>query len=341
MSSLSVLVFDLDGTRYGVDVARVRESVWLPELARVEEAPAWIAGVFSLRGRIVPVADLHLRFGHMARPYGVGDRVVVLEDDHLAMGVIVGDVIEVVELPPEAIQPPLRFDIEASRSGHLVAGEAQVGDELVILLDAARLVHQPDGLMLAEALEQPVATAQFQADVAPEARALFRARAVALRDAVLEEEDAPLGLAVIEMGGERFGFELAAVREFCDITQVNPIPCCPPHIRGVINLRGDLVTLIDPRAALGLPTTGAGGGKAVIGTLGERAVAIAVDEVHDVAYLRLEELQAPPPALQERHGAEIAGIAPYAGGMMTVLDLSALLAREEWVVDENVGFGDG
>lgn len=334
MDSRPLLIFDLDGARFGLDATQVRESIWLPELAPVEEAPFWIVGLFSLRGRIVPVADLHLRFGHPARPYGFGDQVVVLEGEHLPMGVIVSEVIEVIELPGADIHPPPQFDAAAPGSAHLVAGEARVGDGLVTLLDIPRLTHLPEWPELAGAAEEPLPAGYFCPEATPEMRALFRARAVALSEAAVEEGAARFGLAVVELGGEYFGVELAAVQEFCDIAQLSPIPCCPPHILGAMNLRGDLLTLIDPRAALNLPSA-ARGGKAVVARLGEQAVGIAVDEVHDVVYLKPEEMQAPPSVLRERCGTEITGTAPYAGRMMIVLDLPALLAREEWVVNDN------
>ncbi len=338
MDSRTLLIFDLDGARFGVDATQVRESVWLPELTPAEEAPAWVVGLFSLRGRIVPVADLHLRFGHPARRYTPSDQIVVLEIDHLIMGLIVSEIREVIELPGEAIQPPPQFDAETSGHAHLVAGQARLGDGLVTLLDVsllAHLPHPPD-----EPAQQPVPTGHFCPDATPEELALFHARAVALRGKAIEEEGAHLGLAMVELGGEYFGVELAAVQEFCNITQLSPIPCCPPHILGAMSLRGDLLTLIDPRSALNLPPD-TRGNKAVIARLGDQAVGIAVDEVHDVVYLKQEELQPPPAALRERCGAEITGTAPYAGRMMTVLDLPALLAREEWIVNESVIFREG
>lgn len=331
MDSRSLLIFDLDGERFGLDATRVRETVWLPELTPVEEAPPWVVGLFGLRGAVVPVADLHLRLGRPARRYRSSDQVVVLEADSLPMGLIVGEVLEVVELAADAIQPPPQFDGKAQGHAHLVTGEARVGDGLVTLLDVSRLIHLPDASAPADVAERPA-----QADPAtPEERALFHARAMALMETAAGEEDSRLGLAVVELDGECFGVELAAVREFRDVGRLSPIPCCPPHILGAMSLRGDLVTLIDLRAALGLPAESKGGGKAVVARIGEQAVGLAVDEVHDVVYLRQAELQPPPPALRERR--EITGTAPYAGRMMTVLDLPALLAREEWIVNEVVG----
>ncbi len=335
MDSRPLLIFDLDGARFALDATRVCESVWLPELTPAEEAPPWVVGLFSLRGRIVPVVDLHLRFHHPARRYSPSDQVVVLDADHQPMGLIVSEVIEVIELPCDAIQPPPQFEPAATGHAHLVAGEARVGDELVTLLDVSRLTHLPEGPEFAEVMELSACAGYFCPQATPQEHALFHARAVALREAAAEEEGERLGLAVVELGGECFGVELASVQEFCDIAQLSPIPCCPPHILGAMNLRGNLLTLIDPRAALNLPPA-ARGGKAVVARLGEQAVGIAVDEVHDVVYLRGDELQAPPPALRERCGLEISGTAPYAGRTMTVLDLPALLAREEWIVNESV-----
>ena len=384
----TLLIFDLDDARFGVDATLVRESVWLPELTPVEEAPPHIAGIFSLRGQIVPVTDLNLRFGHPARPYRLSDQIVILELDQLLMGLIVSEVREVIELSAEAIQPPPKFDGETHVHAHLVAGEVRVDDDIVTLLDVRQLVHQPQtstapsplnpsppplsqgergtialspsGItsdlagavgrpsrmassstrelergFAGEETEQTSPAHHFCPQATPEQRAVFHARAKALMEAAAGEEGTRLPLAVVELDGEYFGVELEVVQEFCDIARPSPIPCCPPHILGAISLRGNLLTLLDLRGALNLPRASQGG-KAVVTLLGEQLVGVAVDEVHDVVYLREEELQAAPPALREQHGAEVKGTAPYGGRMMAVLDLPALLAREEWIVNETV-----
>ena len=340
MSSLrSLLIFDFDGAHFGVDAMLVRESVWLPELIPVEEAPLYIVGMFSLRDQLVPVTDLNLRFGHPARPYSLNDQVVVLEQDQLLMGLIVGEVREVVELPLAAILPAPEFDVENHRDPSLIAGEVRVGDDIVTLLDAARLVRLPQGLADA-GREYP--SRRFCPEATPEQHAVYHARARALMETGGDEENARLALAVLELGGEYFGIELDAVQEFCEAVHPSMIPCCPPHILGAMSLRGNLLTLLDLRVALNLPHAATSGGKVVVTRArfstgsGEQLVGVAVDEVHDVIYLRQEELQAAPAALHEQCGAEIRGAVPYAGKMMVVLNLPALLGREEWIVNETV-----
>lgn len=365
--AITLLIFDLYDERFGVDATLVRECVWLPQLTPVEEAPPYIAGIFSLRGRIVPVTDLNLRFNHPALPYHLSDQIVVLELDNLLLGLIVNEVIEVITveggignaclcrpgrpaecgmiLQSDSLQslpaPQASRQAGAFSNQHSAFEIVRVGDALVTLLDASQLMHQPQGLAKTD-MERMSPAYHFCPEATPEQHAIFHARASALMEAAAEEQGAYLSLAVVELGGEYFGIELHAVQEFCDIAQPSPIPCCPPHVLGAINLRGNLLTLLDLRAALNLPRASTGSGKVVItrfpsryGT-GEQAVGIAVDQVHDVVYLRVEKLQAAPAALREQHGAEIKSTAPYGDRMMTVLDLPALLAREEWIVNENV-----
>ena len=250
------------------------------------------------------------------------------------MGLIVSEVREVIELPLAAIRPAPNFDGETHRNASLITGEAQVGDDIVTLLDVSQLVRMPHSQTDADR-EHPAK--RFCPEATPEQHAVYRARAKALLETVADEEGAHLALAVVELDGEYFGIALEAVQEFCEITQPSPIPCCPPHILGAINLRGNLFTLLDLRAALNLPPATQSSRKAVVGTnLGGQVVGVAVDEVHDVVYLRQEELQAAPAVLHEQRGTEIKGTVPYADKMMVVLDLPALLAREEWIVNESV-----
>lgn len=371
MPSRPLLIFDLDGARFGLDATLVRESVWLPELTPVEEAPPYIVGMFSLREQLIPVTDLNLRFGHPARPYCLDDQIIVLEQDQLLMGLIVSEVREVIELPLAAIQPAPKFDMTTHRNADLVTGEARLGDDIVTLLDASQLMPLPqadasdakthrntsliagearvgDGIvtlldtsqlmrlpqnLTAAGMEHPAR--HFCPEATPEQHAVYRARAEALLETIADEEGAHLALAVVELDGEYFGIELDTVQEFCEIAHPSPIPCCPPHILGAMNLRGNLFTLLDLRAALNLPHAAQNGGKVVLARLGEQMVGVSVDEVHDVVYLRPEELQAAPAVLREQRGMEIKGAVSYAGKMMVILDLPALLAREEWIVNEN------
>jgi purine-binding chemotaxis protein CheW len=338
-----LLTFDLDDARFGVDATLVLETVCLPRLTPVVEAPPYIVGVFSLRGQIVPVTDLNLRFGHLARPYRISDQIVILEVDHFFMGLIVSEVREVIELSDKAIQPLQKFSVETTPNVPLVDTQVRVGDDIVMLLDAQQLMHLPLDMAQAAA-QQMVPAKDFCPQVTLEQQSIFRARAKALMEEAIDEKDARLSLAVVELSGEYFGIELEAIQEFCANVRPSPIPCCPPHVLGAMNLRGNLFTLLDLHAALNLPRAAQTSDKAVIVRpwarpgLGqdEQAVGVAVHQVHDVITLREEELTALPVALRDHQAAEVKGTALYAGRTITVLDLPALLAKQEWIVNETV-----
>ncbi len=331
----SLLVFEFDGKRFAVDAKAVLESVWIPELTAVDQAPPWIVGMFGLRGQIVPVIDLRLRFGHAVKPYQLSDKIIVLKIDQHSFGLVVNEILEVTEIDANAIQSCPEFDTPDRAITHLAAGVASIREDLVTRLDIGRLPKLSESVCLEETTEPSEANHELYAVTTTEAQGLLHQRAMALRQSLTEDDINYLGLAVIELSGEYFGIELTAIREFCNISQLTAIPCCPPHILGVIRLRGYLLTLIDPRATLNLPPSKTSS-KAVISLLGEQPIGIAVDEVHDVVYLRNEQLHVSPSMLNEQYGTEIKGTAAYGNKTMTVLNLPALLSREDWIVDDAI-----
>ena len=86
MSSQSFLIFSLGEEHFAIDASIVREIIWLPEVTPIEEAPDYIVGVINLRGKIAPVADLNLRFGHPRKRYHITDNVIVIEKDGFMAG---------------------------------------------------------------------------------------------------------------------------------------------------------------------------------------------------------------------------------------------------------------
>lgn len=334
-SRLSIRLLD---SVYAIETQCVREVMWLPELTAIEETPPHIAGVFNLRGHIVPVMDLNLRFGHGAERYAVTDAVVVIEVDDLVMGLVVNEVLDVVSLPATAIEPRPRYDGEAA-APHFLAGEAKLGETIVMLLDTRALVHghAPAPQLLAE--EAPRAhPCYFCPQATPEERAVFHSRAVALLAPAERAETTGLAPhAVIGLNGECFGVALDAVREFCEVRAVAPVPCCPPRFVGQMNLRGDVLTLVDIREALGLPMSReTAGARALVVRDGELAAGVPVEQVFDVIHLRPADIAPAPAALHEPRNEYVTGVASYAGRMLCLIDLRKLLAEGGMAVEETV-----
>ncbi|MBI5819606.1 MAG: purine-binding chemotaxis protein CheW [Verrucomicrobia bacterium] len=150
------LVFRLAGEEYGFSVLKIEEIVQWVELTRVPRVPSFILGVMNLRGKVVPVIDLHLRFGLPPSPVTERTCVIVLqvqrETGPLVIGVVADDVMEVVDVPAEQIKPPPEFGARVSTE--FIAGIVQAEGRSILLLDAERVLDNRDWMFVEKVLEE-------------------------------------------------------------------------------------------------------------------------------------------------------------------------------------------
>ncbi|MBS4099526.1 MAG: chemotaxis protein CheW [Sulfuricella sp.] len=324
MASSSYLLFSLHGVCYAVDARRVREIFWLPELTPVEEAPPYIAGIVNLRGKIEPVMNLDVRFGHTPRRYQLTDSVILLEIEGLSSGIIVNEVHDVIDIPSAAIEPPPHYEDDTAGHAHFIMGEAKAGDEIVMLLDTGSLIHAP---VLSAAPAPAAEPAEFCPQATPAEREIFLSRARnRMLSAQAPDSAAQTPFAVVGLGGEYFGIGLDMVREFSRLRQITPVPCCPPHIAGNMNLRGDILTLVDISPALKIPLQGTAA-QVVVAQADSLRVGVPVAEVFDVIYLHPADI-APAPAASDKVNDEYCkGVAHYGEKMVSIIDLHKILTQ--------------
>ncbi len=343
----SYLVFSLNGSRYGVTTSAVQEIFFLPALTPIDEAPRDIVGVVNLRGEILPVMDLNLRFFQRSLDYQITDSIIVVEWQTVKVGLIVNQVHEVQDIPTEAIAAQISYGRQnGSPSHHYITGVAKNLTELVMLLNPEQLIQYSDssetlpfelnGTELPSTASLAHKTRRFCPNATPEERALFQERADNLMK-LSEGEDFTglMPIAVIGLNDEYFGLDLNVVREFTDIREITPIPCCPSRIIGNMNLRGEIVTLIDIRETLNLPITRAiGGSKVMVVHIDQLVAGIAIQEVCDVMYLHPSKIAPVPAAIHAANDEYLRGTAPYREKMMSLLDLPKILTQGELEVNE-------
>jgi purine-binding chemotaxis protein CheW len=149
-----VVGFRIGNETYGVRIGSVREIVRVPEITVVPNAPEAIEGVINLRGKIIPVMDLRKRFGNVGIQPDKKNRILVVELESRLLGLIVSSASEVLKIPPSEIEPPGTVFAEGESS--YVTGVGKLKGRLIILLDIARLLRQPEFKKFEEAAE-PVA----------------------------------------------------------------------------------------------------------------------------------------------------------------------------------------
>jgi purine-binding chemotaxis protein CheW len=134
-----LVVFDLAGEAYGVNIGTVREIIRMQSITHVPETPDYVEGVINLRGRVIPVVDLRRRFGLRASEHTVESRIVVVDITGNDIGVIVDAVTEVLRVAGSAIETASA--LIASEDSYYMDGIAKIGDRLLILLDLDRVLQ--------------------------------------------------------------------------------------------------------------------------------------------------------------------------------------------------------
>jgi purine-binding chemotaxis protein CheW len=146
------LTFNLAGEEYGVDILSVREIRGWSRVTRIPQTPAHLLGVLNLRGAIVPIMDLRLRFGLEREDYGENTVVIIVAVAERLFGIVVDAVSDVVDIDPGAIKPVP--DMGAVVDTRYLKGLATHVERMVMLLDVEKLMRPEDVETLDVALAQ-------------------------------------------------------------------------------------------------------------------------------------------------------------------------------------------
>lgn len=136
------LTFRLDQEEYGIDILKVQEIRGYEPPTRIANAPNFIKGVVNLRGTIVPIVDMRLKFACEKAEYNSFTVVIILNLRNRIVGIVVDSVSDVMELAPENLKSAP--DIESVIDSSAVVGLGSVGERMLILLDIERLMSGAD-----------------------------------------------------------------------------------------------------------------------------------------------------------------------------------------------------
>jgi purine-binding chemotaxis protein CheW len=360
MNTSDFLTFRLHRLQYGIPVSYVREIFPLPEINPAPDAPGDIIGLLNWRGKVLPIMHLERRLGQPLQSCHLTDSVIVIDWQGLQVGVIVHQVEDVISLAEHLIEPDISYGRENHINTAFLAGVAKLETRMLLLLNADTLIRLADEvamLMWESELQAQAAVEGIQEDLpreisqpsphpewaatdfytlyCPEAtaqeRAIFQKRAEELKQSHENETQAKtIPVAILELAGEYFGMRLESIREFINLPNIYPIPCCPTHILGNLNLRGEVVTLVDIKSTLNLKIGQRQNPKVVIAQVENTITGIAIDEIYDILYINEEEMS----ATQSEDSRWIQSVTPYQNGMVSILNLPHLLQSDVLSVNE-------
>lgn len=132
------LSFRVGEEEYGIDIQYVTEIVGIQKISAVPEMPDYIKGVINLRGQVIPVMDVRIRFHMPAQSYNERTCVIVVHINENFVGLVVDAVKEVASLPQDSICEAPK--VARSESAQYIKGIGKVGDDVKIILDVYKLL---------------------------------------------------------------------------------------------------------------------------------------------------------------------------------------------------------
>jgi purine-binding chemotaxis protein CheW len=143
------LTFALGQEEYCIDILKVQEIRGYDAVTKIANAPAFIKGVINLRGNIVPIIDLRIKFDLPDVGYHAQTVVIILNILERTIGIVVDRVSDVISLAPESIKPAPEFG--AILSTHYILGLAPLEDRMMIVVNIERLMSSPEMQLVSEA----------------------------------------------------------------------------------------------------------------------------------------------------------------------------------------------
>ena len=134
------LTFRLGDEDYAIEIRYVTEIVGMQKITEVPDMPVYVKGVVNLRGQVIPIIDMRLRFNMLERPYDERTCIIVINIKGRQVGLVVDTVNEVRSIDEMNVSPPPK--VGGNHCAQYIHGLGKVGEEVKILLEANKLLFE-------------------------------------------------------------------------------------------------------------------------------------------------------------------------------------------------------
>lgn len=138
------LIFSIGRESYGIDIKYVIEIIGIEPITEVPELPNYVKGVINLRGKIIPVMDVRLKFKKEEKEYDDRTCIIVVEIGSVSIGLIIDRVIEVVNINESNIAPPPKINKGRDNANKYIKGIGKIGNEVRLLIDCNKLLEEEE-----------------------------------------------------------------------------------------------------------------------------------------------------------------------------------------------------
>ncbi len=325
-----LIVFKLANEEFAVNITEVREIVRVGNIVHVPQAPDFVLGIMPLRNELLPVIDLRLRFGmtpdddkttaseeaeiEVQNNETDARRILVADIGGVTTGLMVNAVSEVIRVSQRDVDPaPETIDPEKSKFIQGV-GKLDNGGRLLMLLDLVRLLSSEEKEMITNVAEKQQEKGENSMNRKKE---------------LVDERQ----LVCFSIANEEYGIEIMQVREIIRIDVITEVPGAPSYVSGIVNLRGDVLPVIDLRCRFGRKTgQHSEQNRILVVDIGDQRAGFIVDSVSEVISIPESSIETAPQILSDNVSSRyVNGIGKMDEGKRTIIlvNTDALLEREE------------
>ena len=136
------LIFSIGKESYGIDIKYVIEIIGIEPITEVPELPAYVKGVINLRGKIIPVMDVRIKFKKEEKEYDDRTCIIVVEISGICIGLIIDRVLEVVSIDENNISPPPKTSSNKDNANKYIKGIGKIQNEVRLLIDCYKLLEE-------------------------------------------------------------------------------------------------------------------------------------------------------------------------------------------------------
>jgi len=142
------ITFKIARSKYGIDVMKVREVLYLISITEIPNKLSYMKGVIDLRGEVVPVIDARIKFNLSEQDYDDDTVIIIIEYEDVLVGLVVDSVSDVIRISSLDIKESNQFSSETDIENDYIRGIARFEEELIIILDISRILSKEEMEMI-------------------------------------------------------------------------------------------------------------------------------------------------------------------------------------------------
>ncbi|PKM76409.1 MAG: chemotaxis protein [Firmicutes bacterium HGW-Firmicutes-15] len=322
IEEVQLVSFLLGNEEFALEIEHVREIIRYPEIVKVPNMPDYIKGVISLRDTLMPIIDMRIKLGTSDDTVTDSTRVVVVDVDSIRIGLVVDRVYEVARIARDTIFPPPQAISGETRDRLKGIARLDKGKRIIMLLE-------PREIMTREELEDIGQLDSSPNEEKDEENTL---------QVELDEEQ----MVVFKLAGEQYGVRITQVQEINRLSQITKVPRAAKFVEGVVNLRGDVIPVIDLRKRFEIESKDyTEFTRIIVSDINNKKIGIIVDEVMEVLRIPGKLVEEAPDILNGNQAQSFMnGIANLGNRMIMMLNLENILVEKEWQKIADIGKAD-